>query len=204
MNYKLLTAVLLFIPVFIITGCKTKNESKNSVSIHPVEQVVNISRPAQNISIHDAALNGQSADVMKILAQGVDINAKDEDGRTALMYAAYNGHKEIMENLIQKGASVNLCDNYGRTALMFVSSGPYPDAVKLLLTNQADPNIADKEEHFTALMYAAAEGQLEVVMLLLTFKADPVMKDIDGDNAMTFAKNNGHQDVVNMLKPFLK
>ena len=204
MNSRLFTIIVLFIPVFIISGCKSRNESKNEASVKPSGQEGIIPKSEQNISIYEAALNGQSAEVMKKLEEGVNVNATDPDGRTALMYASFNGYTEIMEKLIQKGASVNYCDSFGRTALMFASSGPYPAAVKLLLTNQADPDIFDKDEHFTALMYAAAEGQLEVVRLLLTFKADPTLKDVDGDNALTFAANNGHKDVVNLLQPFIK
>jgi ankyrin repeat protein len=204
MSHKLHIIIAVFIPLFILTGCKTKNESANVPSTKPSLRPVSPIKTAPRISIHEAALNGQPAEVTRNLAEGVNVNTQDQDGRTALMYAAYNGHTEVMEKLIQKGASVNLCDSYGRTALMFASSGPYPAAVKLLLTNKADPNMADKEEHFTALMYAAAEGQLEIVKLLISYKADPTSKDIDGDNAMTFAVNNGHKDVVNLLQPFIK
>jgi len=203
-NHKLFIIIVLIIPFFTITGCKTRNESKIELLTQPPGQPGRMPDSAPGISIHEAALNGQSAEVTRNLAEGVNVNTQDQDGRTALMYAAYNGHTEIMEKLIKKGASVNLCDSYGRTALMFASSGPYPAAVKLLLTNKADPNIADKEEHFTALMYAAAEGQLETVRLLITYKADPKLKDVDGDNAMTFAQNNGHMEVADLLRPFLK
>jgi ankyrin repeat protein len=88
--------------------------------------------------------------------------------------------------------------------LMLASSGPYAESVKLLLDNYADPNIIDNEEHFTALMYAASEGQLEVVKLLLAGKADPSLKDIDGDDAQTFAKNNGHGKVALILQSIKK
>jgi len=203
-NYKLFIIIVLIIPLFTNTGCKTRNKATKETLSHPPRQPGRMPDSAPKISIHEAALNGKSAEVARNLAEGVNANTQDQDGRTALMYAAYNGHTEIMEKLIQKGASVNLCDSYGRTALMFASSGPYPAAVKLLLTNNADPNMADKEEHFTALMYAAAEGQLEIIKLLITYKADPTLKDIDGDNAMTFAQNNGHKDVVGILQPFFK
>jgi ankyrin repeat protein len=74
----------------------------------------------------------------------------------------------------------------------------------LLLDKYADPNITDDEEHFTALMYAASEGQLDVVKLLLSAKADPSLKDVDGDNALVFAKNNGHSEVVVLLQSLKK
>jgi ankyrin repeat protein len=203
-NHKLFIIIVLIITFFTITGCKTKNEPKVEVLTQTPGQPGRMPDSSPKISIHEAALNGQSAEVARNLAEGVNVNTQDQDGRTALMFAAYNGHTEIMEKLIQKGASVNLYDSYGRTALMFASSGTYPDAVKLLLKSKADPNMADKEEHFTALMYAAAEGQLENARLLITYKADPTLKDIDGDNAMTFAANNGHKEVVDLLRPFLK
>lgn len=203
-NHKLFIIIVLIIPIFTVPGCKARNEAKKEVLTQPAPQPGHMPDSAPKISIHEAALNGKAAEVTRNLAEGVNVNTQDQDGRTALMYAAFNGNTEIMEKLIQKGASVNLCDSYGRTALMFASSGPYPAAVKLLLTNNADPNMADKEEHFTALMYAAAEGQLEIIKLLITYKADPTLKDIDGDNAMTFAQNNGHKDVVGILQPFFK
>jgi ankyrin repeat protein len=87
---------------------------------------------------------------------------------------------------------------------MMAASGPYWEAVKLLLEHQADPNITDKDEHFSALMYAASEGQLEVVKVLLDYKADPFLKDIDGDNALNFAKMNHHPEVAAYLESFME
>ncbi len=60
--------------------------------------------------------------------------------------------------------------------------------------------MADFEEHFTSLMYAAAEGHLENVKILLGNKADPSRNDIDGDNALAFARKNGHIEVVKLLE----
>ncbi|MDQ1297219.1 MAG: uncharacterized protein QG611_1199, partial [Bacteroidota bacterium] len=155
MDLKSYLLVILLIPFLAISGCKYKNENKKAQLLPSSGEAKVIVKPAPDISIHQAALDGQSAEVMRILSEGLDIDTKDQEGRTALMYASFNGHTGIMQNLLGKGASINLRDNFGRTALMFASSGPYPSAVKLLLANQADPNIADSEEHFTALMYAA-------------------------------------------------
>ncbi len=195
--------ILLFIQFVVLTDCKHKKESGNEVVL-PAAGEVNSVKQVPGISIHEAALNGQSGLVTRLLAEGLDADVRDHEGRTALMYASFNGHIEIMKELIEKGASVNLFDIYGRTALMMASSGPYPESVKLLLDNQADPDIADTDEHFTALMYAAAEGHLEVVKILLSYRADPAKKDADGDNAITFADNNGHKEVADLLRSFLK
>ena len=199
MYFKSFFVLILFIN--LIWGCGNKNE-KHQVA--PIENKSTNPDPGQGLSIHESALNGDLSRISMLLEKGQDVNILDEQGRTALMYAAFNGHSAIIKKLLEKNASVNLRDKEGRTALMMVSSGPYPEAVKLLLDNRAEINITDNEEHFTALMYAAAEGQMDNVKLLLSYKADPLLKDIDGDNAMTFAVKNGHTDIASLLKSIRK
>lgn len=91
----------------------------------------------------------------------------------------------------------------GRTALLYASTGPFPETVKLLLDHHADPNKVDNDEHFSPLMHAAAEGQLEVVKILLARGADPELKDIDGETAALFARNNGHTEVAGLIQSAL-
>ena len=77
--------------------------------------------------------------------------------------------------------------------------GPAEAQTRDVLQQPAEIDVADSEEHFTALMYAAAEGQLEVVRLLLDHGADAALKDVDGDTAETFARNNGHTEVADLI-----
>lgn len=46
-----------------------------------------------------------------------DINATDDDGRTALMLAAENGHSKAVSLLISEGADIYITDNQNETAL---------------------------------------------------------------------------------------
>ena len=203
MRYKHLLIFALIILLLGLNNCSTKKDKKTVTEINTPVTSGSVA-PAPGISIHDAAMNGKAADVTALLKAGTKVDTTDKDGRTPLMYASFNGHSEIVSLLIRNGANVNLADNFGRTALMMASSGPYPMAVKILLDQKADPNLVDKEEHFTALMYAAAEGQTEVVKILLLYNADPALKDIDGDNALTFARNNGHNTIVTLLESLNK
>jgi ankyrin repeat protein len=203
MKYTRLTSFILFVPLFILFSCQNRKEN-TAKNANPVNETVRISNPPSSVSIHEAALNGQSSLVTAHIEAGTDVNQKDPEGRTPLMYASFNGHAEVIRALVKKGADINLQDIYGRSALMMASSGPYPVAVKLLLDHGANPNLIDREEHFTALMYAAAEGQLDVVKLLLANGADAKLKDVDGDNALTFAANNKHFEVVSTLESIKK
>ena len=138
--------------------------------------------------------------VKQLIQKKVNLNAIDQDGRTALMLAGYNGHTELVRILLDKGARVNIRDGSGRTALLFTATGPFPKTVELLLERKADPNIVDNQERFSALMHAAAEGHIEVVKILLDHEADARLKDIDGDTAESFARQNGHTELADLLK----
>jgi ankyrin repeat protein len=87
----------------------------------------------------------------------------------------------------------------GRTALLYAATGPFPETVRILLDKGAEPNVIDSDEHFTPLMHAAAEGNLDVVKILLEAGSDPSLKDVDGDNAASFARQAGHVQVADYL-----
>src|SRR6218665_3935680 len=78
------------------------------------------------------------------LEMGVDVNAKNDCGNTALYYSSQN--YEILELLISYGADVNHVSDSGYTALMKAFQGckPIPigagSCVRLLLENGVNPN----------------------------------------------------------------
>ena len=72
-------------------------------------------------SILNAARVGDLAGVQALLDAGVDMNAKDGNGWTALHYAADYGYEEIAELLIAKGADVNAKNPNMLTPLYFAA-----------------------------------------------------------------------------------
>ena len=81
------------------------------------------SRPP-DISIYEAAYNGNIEAVKQHLAAGADVNAKEISVSewTALHRATQSGHQEIVELLIKQGADLNTMGIGGtplHTTLMF-------------------------------------------------------------------------------------
>ena len=66
------------------------------------------------------------------VADGADVNAKDQNGRTLLQIAALKGHKEVVELLIAKGADVNAKRNDGETPLDLAIGRKHPETADLL------------------------------------------------------------------------
>ena len=150
-------------------------------------------------ALAQAAFSGKLDDVRRLVSQGVAVDSLDPEKHTSLMWASFNGHTPVVAFLLESGAKIEAKDVNGRTPLMFASSGPFQKTVELLLKKGAQVDVQGKLEGFTALMTAAAEGQLEVVRLLLEYGADPGLVDKDGDTAESFARQNGHSAVVDLL-----
>ena len=104
-------------------------------------------------SLMRVALIGHSGAITDLLACGLDVNARDRYGRTALMEAIYAGHTDAVETLLKLGADVNARDDNGWTPLMEAASKGRSCAVKLLLAYGADTNAVCKNGR-TALKVA--------------------------------------------------
>ena len=101
------------------------------------------------------------------LRQGADVNAREEDGTTALAWAASHSNVAIAEVLLNKGANPDLTNELGIGPLSLAISNGSSALVKLLLSKGANPNVA-RENGETPLMTAARLGQVETMRLLLS------------------------------------
>ncbi|MDR1740446.1 MAG: ankyrin repeat domain-containing protein [Synergistaceae bacterium] len=137
-------------------------------------------------------VTGTSEDVRAAIAAGADVNAKDKDGVTALIYAAEGNNPEVLTVLIEAGADVNAKAKNGATALacaaLFNSN---PEVISVLVKAGADVNAKD-DEGWTVLLHAAeskvnAKGKTEV---LLEAGANVLSKTNDGSTILDIAKYN--------------
>ena len=128
-----------------------------------------------------------------------NVDFKDKDSMTALMYAAANGNKHILSLLIDNNANINVQNNENRTPLMCAAAAKQLDCLSYLLEKGAAVNIVDVEGN-TALIYAAASGKKELVLKLLKYKANPLIKNLQNKSAADIAKAEEFNDIVDLLK----
>jgi ankyrin repeat protein len=113
-----------------------------------------------------AALGGDTARVKALLSHGAKVNAKDGEGRTALMFAVVNLHRDIVEMLLERGADVNARADDGGTALMLAALCGDVAIVRTLLVRGADKGGKFTRTGKTAAIIAQERGYRAVVELL--------------------------------------
>ncbi|EAU81638.2 ankyrin repeat domain-containing protein 50 [Coprinopsis cinerea okayama7 len=154
-------------------------------------------------ALHLAGHNGHGTCV-NILLQfpaAIDVNARDDRGRTALMQAAIGRHQDVVQRLlVEPGIDVHAVDREGRTVLMEAAARGFKDVVERLL---AEPGIAVNAvdaEGRTALMEAAVHGRKDVVERLLAEPGiDANAVDEQGRTALMDASLYGDVYVVERL-----
>lgn len=75
----------------------------------------------------------------------LNINFKDAQDRSALMYATSKGKISLIEKLIKKGAEIDAQDNEGSTSLMIATDLWRTDAASVLINNGANIGIINKK-----------------------------------------------------------
>ncbi|MEO7358929.1 MAG: ankyrin repeat domain-containing protein, partial [Gemmatimonadaceae bacterium] len=122
--------------------------------------------------VADAAMRGDSAKVRSLLKQGVDANAAQADGMTALHWAAARGDAASVKTLVFAGARLETTTRNGSyTPLHLAAQAGRGGAVRALLESGANPNAPTSSGGATPLHMAAAQGNIEAVNALLEFKA---------------------------------
>ena len=100
-----------------------------------------------------------------LLDHGVSINAKNDNGTTALMMAIRNSSLNEFKMLIARGANVNAKRDDGETILMQAALGGSLDEVKALIAGGANVN-AKRDNGSTALSLAQFAHRTKVSDLL--------------------------------------
>lgn len=119
---------------------RQSNQSPAQLQPSTVQVVPPLGPIGPETPLHVAAANGRKELVPTLLSTGIDVNARDQDGRTPLHRAAEGGFDEITEMLMAAGADVNARDVAGKTPLHKANS---INLIKSLVAKGARSDIQD-------------------------------------------------------------
>ena len=92
---------------------------------------VAVVKPAPS-QLNVAISKGDLAKVQQLVEIGVDVNKKDERGKTPLMYAILFNQPQIVAYLIKKGADYRAEDSNGLTILDYAEKSKSEEILKLV------------------------------------------------------------------------
>lgn len=188
---------------------KQKNRALFAAVEYGAVSILEMDSPVQSLTQHEPVDLKQSwtTTVESLLDSGADIDARNQDGSTPLMWAAQFAQTEVLKILIRRGARIDVRDKSGNTPLivaacecaMATMNSAY-NVLKILLDQGVDVNARSKDGS-TALMSAASGfGGPAIIKLLLDRGADPTLKDHKGNTAISLAQQKQRSDKVRVIK----
>src|SRR6266436_6617241 len=102
--------------------------------------VVGAAAATEDLRLVDAAKNQDLQKVRALLSGHVDVNARSEDGSTALLWAAHWNDVATASLLIRAGANANAANDFRITPLSLACTNGSAALVELLLKTGANPN----------------------------------------------------------------
>jgi ankyrin repeat protein len=116
----------------------------------------------RSTALHDAASLGDAEMAKELVSSGIDVDARDEEGRTALHRAVLAGNVPITAVLLNAGSNPDIQDTAGRVPLHYTVVICHTDLAAMLLGAGADPLIPDRSGE-TPLDFAKRSGCEDVV-----------------------------------------
>jgi len=204
---------------------KSKKNQKTKRQTRSKKQCGGTSTP----EIYTASEQGNENKVKNLLDSGADVNAKNEQGETALMVALFEEHDKIVVMLLAYGADVNVKNNDGNTAITFasqkymeimldkidwnenrnnlffmVSEQIQDDSVDdtdfLRMILDSGANVDTLDENGNSVLFYASElGLANTVKILLDSGADVNKKNNSGETALQVAVAYNKPEIVTIL-----
>ncbi|KAM6167415.1 ankyrin repeat domain-containing protein 35 isoform 2-T2 [Erethizon dorsatum] len=147
---------------------------------------------------HLAASKGLTECLSILLANGADINGKNEDGSTALHLATISCQPQCVKVLLQHGANEDAVDAENRSPLHWAASSGCASSVLLLCDHEAFLEVLDNDGR-TPLMIASLGGHAAICSQLLQRGARVNVSDKDDKSALILACEKGSAEVAELL-----
>ena len=129
------------------------------------------------------------------------VDAKDDNGDTALIVAIARGDEDYTAFLLNKGADPNTAGHAGNTPLITAARAGFDLAVDWLIGQGAKVDTANRTGE-TPLIVAVQQRQVPIVRTLLTAGANPDKTDnAAGYSARDYAqRDNRARDILKLIE----
>ena len=168
--------------------------------------------------MHHSKLDSPYSTAAALIKARADLDASDDQEKTALMYALQKYNERLAHELIDAGANVNKLDNQGKSALSyclqseflpsglvgvqltddFVTGKTSESIACKLIKAGADVNlIGDKGK--TPLMFAVQYNSNSLVNALIEAGANINVTDVEGKTALIHSLQSHHENLALVL-----
>ncbi len=171
-----------------------------SINTAPLLIKKGINIDAKDFAGNTALMENEYLDVQKLLINNkANINAKNNEGQTALMLAKFGRKKFFLD----QGADFTLKDIYGHTVLHYAVKEGEGEIIKLLLSKGANIN-SQTDDGYTPLMIAILVNTLKMksidyFKLLITENSQLNLKNKHGYTAFILANKNNNTKLTSLL-----
>lgn len=199
-----ITAPALLVVALLAASCQKGAETTSTSAPQHRPQSPEVARrtlkqqglPYTESAFVEQARNGNASAVALFLAAGINPNAKNQFGQSALFAAGVTGHAEVMRLLLDKGAS--LATEHGVSLLHQAAGKGQTEVIHVLLEKGIDVNAQDTVG-YTALMRAAEAGQDDTVTLLIAKGAKVNAQEMHGYSSLMWAVMKGEKETARLL-----
>jgi Ankyrin repeats (3 copies) len=153
----------------------------------PVVSIAEVSDKNRDLIL--ASMKGNLTEVIDLLNNGANVNAKDQKGWTALEWALRGGKWTVVKALLERGAIINGEYKLSRTTVVEAAETGNLNAVRALLDKGVKVKIEDKDDYSALIKAIRKDDSAEVKRLLVR------------DAKITLIDNMDHESCNQPLQP---
>lgn len=201
MNVKILLICIVFSAVPLFVGCSSEEKKPSPEMSKNMLKLRGYAFAEEDF--FRAIKTGDTAVINGFLDAGINPNAKNKRGLTALTYSVINSEPKTVAVLLRK-ADINLKDDQGNGALHLAIKRGSKELVDLLLKKNADINVTgiDGATNNQSPLYAALlSDNIDLFKRLLEMGADPNIADSEGAFPLSEAclRRDAEIDTIKLL-----
>ncbi len=137
--------------------------------------------------------------VKKFLESGANVNQRNINKRTALLFAAETNNLESIKLLLDANADISVKDVEGMTALLYAIKSGNIEITKYIYDKGGKNDLSDEQNAARALSIAAGISQPEMIKFLLQTGISANSRFKNNANALTMAAMRNNPEVVRLL-----